>query len=224
MQQQLGRQARSAAGGRRAAAAQRPFTPAGRHPLLPQCAAATSNGNGKHPVAAAAAPVAKTPSPAQTARTIVDITNEGTLCSVSASGVPVGIPVAFSVDKAGKLHVHLDAGALEMSNLQSNSSCSLTVQPTALPARAVGAVTLVGKVNVASDSCDLVSCDLVMALEKCLYFGGLDLVRAASARPSHAPTSPPCISGRAGLLHVCAGCCTACAAWAACACLHAACA
>ncbi|GLC42636.1 hypothetical protein PLESTB_001122100 [Pleodorina starrii] len=154
-----------------------PFTSA-RPSSVTVCNAAASlngngngNGNGVHSNGSKAPAAAKCPSPAQTIRTLVDIVNEGTLCTIGSSGHPVGIPVTFSTDKQGHLHLHLDRTALEMANLGgSSTACSLTVQPITQPARAVAAVTLLGKVEVPVDAAATVP----LHVEKCLYFGGLD--------------------------------------------------
>lgn len=147
--------------------AQKPFTSS-----RITCAAATSsngNGNGSHQANATAAP--RYPSPAQTIRTVVDIVNEGTLCSVSAAGHPIGIPVTFSTDKTGAVSVQLDRATADMANLKAASSCSLLVQASTHPTRAVAAVTLVGKVDASAEG------SAPLHIDHCIYFGGLDQVR-----------------------------------------------
>ncbi|KAG2489885.1 hypothetical protein HYH03_011687 [Edaphochlamys debaryana] len=136
-------------------------------------AATPANGNGANGAHSkpGSKQVAKYPSPAQTIRTLVDISSEGTLCTVGAGGQPVGIPVTFTTDKQGQVHIHLDRAMVEMANLASNPAISLMVQATAQPARSVGAVTLMGHVSLPSDASEPVP----LAVEKCLYFGGLDL-------------------------------------------------
>mmetsp|Transcript_22362 Transcript_22362/g.48873 ORF Transcript_22362/g.48873 Transcript_22362/m.48873 type:complete len:294 (-) Transcript_22362:94-975(-) len=130
-------------------------------PCVRVCASAT-NGNGKSH--------ASHPSAAETARTIVDIVSEGTLSTLNADGFPVGSPVSYTIDKSGQALVTLNKDTLEMQNLASNSRCSLTVQPTSFPARAVASVTLMGKIDVA----DKAESQFQFEVEKALYYGGLD--------------------------------------------------
>ncbi|KXZ48706.1 hypothetical protein GPECTOR_26g609 [Gonium pectorale] len=144
-----------------------PFRPI-RH-ISSAVASQNGNGNGVHANGkGSAAP--RCPSPAQTIRTLVDIVNEGTLSTVAANGLPVGIPVSFSTDKQGHVQLHLDAATVDMANLRGSAACSLTVQPTAHPARAVAAVTLIGKLELPAD----MSAPAPLHVDKCLYFGGLD--------------------------------------------------
>ncbi|KAJ9511988.1 hypothetical protein QJQ45_004406 [Haematococcus lacustris] len=109
------------------------------------------------------------PSPAETARTVVDICQEGILSTIASDGSPIGTPVAFHLDKAGHPCLRLADGSLELQNLARDGRCSLQVQPTALPARAVASVTLVGRLQPAAHQ------DAhVLEVNTCLYFGGLD--------------------------------------------------
>ncbi|GFR52262.1 hypothetical protein Agub_g14796 [Astrephomene gubernaculifera] len=150
-----------------------PFTSVRPHATTICNAAASLNGNGNgngvHSKARCSG--ARCPTPAQTIRTIVDIVNEGTLCTVNASGLPVGIPVTFSTDKQGQLQLHMEREALEMANIQGSTACSLMVQPTCQPARAVAAVTLMGKLDAPAD---FSATTLPLNVERCFYFGGLD--------------------------------------------------
>ncbi|KAG2440246.1 hypothetical protein HXX76_004358 [Chlamydomonas incerta] len=146
-----------------------PFTTARPLSSVACNAAPAANGNGMHGNGNAASPCRTCPTPAQTVRTLIDIVNEGTLCTVGLNGNPVGLPVTFSMDKSGKLQLQMDAAAVEMSNLKSGTtSCSLMVQAATQPARAVGAVSLMGKVEATSDG------TLPLSIDSCLYFGGLD--------------------------------------------------
>ncbi|KAL6760473.1 glutamyl-tRNA reductase binding protein [Haematococcus lacustris] len=109
------------------------------------------------------------PSPAETARTVVDICQDGILSTIASDGSPIGTPVAFHLDKAGHPCLRLADGSLELQNLARDGRCSLQVQPTALPARAVASVTLVGRLQPAAHQ------DAhVLEVNTCLYFGGLD--------------------------------------------------
>jgi hypothetical protein len=172
----------------------RPFSSGAPHARVAvgAVAAATngaSNGTGK-----AGAGVPRHPAPAQTIRTVVDIVNEGTLCSVSSEGHPMGIPVAFSMTKQGALQLHLDGAALSLANIAPGSACSLVVQPISHPARAVAAVTLIGKVQ--PEGAEPM---VPFHVQRCLYFGGLDkvsrpgglqfLTRLSLQPPSHTVTS-----------------------------------
>lgn len=131
------------------------------------------------------------PSPAETARTVVDICRQGTLCTLAADGTPIGTPVHFTLDKAG--HPSVEVGALEMQNLNINQRCSLQVQPSTYPARAVASVTLVGRMQLPESNGQQGSHTLCLEVDKCLYFGGLDQVCWACSseacwicmRPSH---------------------------------------
>lgn len=143
--------------------AARRVTPFTSSRTRPHVVAAAGNGNGQ---------CASKPSAAVTARTIVEITSEGTLCTISADGYPIGIPVSFNLDKEGHPHVQLGQDTLEMHNLAKDARCSLQVQPSTYPARAVASVTLVGKISVADKSSPQHKLDV----EKCIYLGGLDQV------------------------------------------------
>ncbi|PNH09996.1 hypothetical protein TSOC_003334 [Tetrabaena socialis] len=147
-----------------------PFTSARpSHGAICHAAAARNgNGNGAHAANGSGAPI-PIPTAAQTIRTLVDIVNEGTLCTVGANGQPVGIPVTFATDKQGHLQLHLDRVVIEKANLQASPSCSLVVQPISQPARAVAAVTLMGQLDMSGDA-DTAP----LNVESCIYYGGLD--------------------------------------------------
>ena len=113
------------------------------------------------------------PKPAETARTIVDLCQEGTLSTLMGD-TPLGTAVAYKLNKEGHPVVVLPTGGVELQNLARNAKCSLQVQPTAFPARAVASVTLVGRLQPTPEQQELGT--YTMDVEKCLYFGGLDQV------------------------------------------------
>ncbi len=130
---------------------------------VPRCTAA--NG---------ASAASRKPSPAETARTIIDICREGTLSTLGSDGSPIGTPVSFSLDKEGHPCVELHPGSLELLNLARDARCSLQVQPTQFPARAVASVTLLGRLDAQGGPQQ--GEPARMQVERCLYFGGLDQV------------------------------------------------
>ena len=65
--------------------------------------------------------VSTKPSPAETARTIVSIVNEGTLSTLSKEGSPVGTPVSYRLDKEGHAWVSLPKGAPEAGHLKADA-------------------------------------------------------------------------------------------------------
>lgn len=112
------------------------------------------------------------PTPAETARTIVELCSDGTFCTVCSDGTPAGTAVSYAVDNIGCLHVNLPSDGLELQNLSLDSRCCLHIQPTTYPARAVASVTLVGKVQSDAQQGGPVP----MLVDKCIYFGGLEQV------------------------------------------------
>lgn len=98
------------------------------------------------PPTAAAAAEAPTTSPgepanltsAETASTIVDITNHATLSTISEDGSPLGTYVTYVLTKDGQLILRLRADAVHTANLQRDSRCSLFIHPQDLPARLLG--------------------------------------------------------------------------------------
>lgn len=78
------------------------------------------------------------------------------------------------MDKSGAAWISLPKGSPEALHLTARSQCSLMVQPTAFPARAVAAVALLGSIDMMSSSEDQM---YKLELDKALYFGGLDEVR-----------------------------------------------
>eukprot|EP00879_Flechtneria_rotunda_P007514 GHRR01007883.1.p1 GENE.GHRR01007883.1~~GHRR01007883.1.p1 ORF type:complete len:290 (+),score=95.71 GHRR01007883.1:162-1031(+) len=131
-------------------------------------AVASNNGNG----------VAACPKPAETARTVADLCQEGSLCTVSPEGYPMGAPVSYKLDKDGNPVLQILQGSPEAANIERSSRCSLLVQPISYPARRVAAVALQGTAATAdsqegaADGTTL----LKLTVESCLYYGGLDNV------------------------------------------------
>lgn len=152
----------------------------GIHRAARRCRAVASvqNGssNGAHTQAC--------PTPAETARTIIDIVNEGSLCSVCADGSPLGAPVAYQLDKDGQPVIQVAAASLEAANLQRDARVSLLVQPTAFPARGVASVALQGKVQpheLEEGSGSGEAAAFKLHVDQCVYYGGLDNVRREGA-------------------------------------------
>lgn len=117
------------------------------------------------------------PTPAETARTIVDIVNEGSLCTISADGSPLGSPVGYQLDKDGQPVIQVPATSLEAANLQRDARVSLVVQPTAFPARGVASVALQGKVQpqeLEESSSTPGAAAYKLLVDSCVYYGGLD--------------------------------------------------
>lgn len=119
------------------------------------------------------------PTPAETARTIVDIVNDASLCSVCADGSPLGAPVSYQLDKDGQPVIQVAAASLEGTNLQRDARVSLLVQPTTFPARGVASVALQGKVQeheVEESSSSSGAVAYKLHVDQCVYYGGLDNV------------------------------------------------
>lgn len=158
-----------------AAAMQRRQCLAIQHRRQPRCHAAT-NGNGHHQSPSS-------PSPAETARTILDLASEGTLSSITSSGWPIGTPVSYTLGKDGTPTLHIPANlassnSSDMQQLGAEAKCSLMVQPTTPPARAVAAVSLSGTAQHVDDSEG--HSNYLLKIERCTYFGGLDNVSLPS--------------------------------------------
>lgn len=77
-------------------------------------------------------------SSAETACTIVDITNHATLSTISEDGSPLGTYVTYVLTKDGSLILRLRADAVHTANLRRDNRCSLFVHPQDLPARLLG--------------------------------------------------------------------------------------
>jgi hypothetical protein len=146
-----------------------------------------TSSNGSHAAAC--------PTPAETARTIVDIVNEGSLCSLCADGSPLGAPVAYSLDSDGHPVISLGSASPEAANLARDARASLLVQPTAFPARGVASVALQGTVaphDAGEEGSGAVAYKLHVA--QCVYYGGLDNVsggRGGSGAARSGPASSP---------------------------------
>lgn len=145
-----------------------PMRPRSSPHLAFKCSAVA---NGSTPAASSSCLPVK-PSAAETARTIAAIVSEGTLSTLTKDGMPVGSPVSYTLDKEGATWVTLAPHSHEISNLRTDARCSLLVQPTAFPARAVAAVTLMGTIKVDEQSAS--GSAYRMLVDKAMYFGGLD--------------------------------------------------
>jgi hypothetical protein len=81
--------------------------------------------------------------------------------------------------------LQLVAGSAEAAALQSSGRCSLLVQPAAYPARGLGSVALQGAAAAADsqEGAPSGSSLVTLAVDSCVYYGGLDHVSdAAGAR------------------------------------------
>lgn len=148
----------------------------------------SANGNG----------ASSCPTPAETARTVADLAGEGVLCTLSCDGLPLGTPVAYSLDAAGNPLLQLVPGSPEAANLSAGGRAALLVQPAAFPARGLASVALQGtaaqpepaEAAAAGEGAQL----LKLQVERCVYYGGLDHVSASRGgrgssrreRPMHA--------------------------------------
>lgn len=143
---------------------------------------ASGNGNGSTNGHSAAFPT-----PAETARTIVDLCSEGTLSSITPSGLPIGTPVSYTLEKDGTPILHIapcvQDCSIDAQQLGASAKCSLLVQPTAHPARAVAAVALSGTAVEIPGSEDG-SMHYRLNIERATYYGGLDNVSIVA--PCHA--------------------------------------
>jgi len=121
------------------------------------------------------------PTPAETARTIVDIVNEGSLCSLCADGSPLGAPVAYQLDKDGQPIIEVAAASPEAANLQRDARVSLLVQATSFPARGVASVALQGSVvpHETEEGSSSSGAAYKLNVDKAVYYGGLDHVSLA---------------------------------------------
>lgn len=131
---------------------------------------------------------------AETARTVVDISSHGTLCTLSDDGTPLGTYVTYVLDGNGQPVLKLREEAVHTANLRRSSRCSLFVHPEDYPARFLARVTLLGNAEaVGEDEVDEFrlrhmsahghatgvdrprETDLMYRLKisKCFYVGGL---------------------------------------------------
>lgn len=98
--------------------------------------------------------------------------------------MPIGTPVSFGLQKGtGIPLLELAPGSLELANLARDARCSLQVQPTTYPARAVASVTVLGRISPAAASQEDQQQGYSLQVDKCLYFGGLDQRTAAVEVP-----------------------------------------
>lgn len=134
-------------------------------------AASVSNGNG-------AAHVQTCPSAAETARTVLAIVNEGALSTIGSDGAPLGTSVSYVLDKEGQPLLQITSGTVEADNLTRDSRCSLLVQPTTYPARALASVTLIGTATPVSEG-NAHNTEYRLNLDRCVYHGGLDQASGA---------------------------------------------
>ena len=119
----------------------------------------------------------------QTARTVADLCTEGSLCTVSADGFPIGAPVSYRLDQDGNPVMAIVSGSPEAANLERSNRVSLLVQPITQPARGVAAVALQGSTAAADTQDDAPDGTQLVKLtvDSCVYYGGLDHVSAAAA-------------------------------------------
>jgi hypothetical protein len=68
------------------------------------------------------------PTPAEAARTVMEVCVEGTLSTLSEDGWPLGTEIRFAVDVDGNPVFSLQPSALHTRNLLSDSRCSLHAQ------------------------------------------------------------------------------------------------
>ncbi|KAH8938473.1 hypothetical protein BDL97_16G085000 [Sphagnum fallax] len=68
------------------------------------------------------------PTPAEAARTVMEVCVEGTLSTLSEDGWPLGTEIRFAVDVDGNPVFSLQSSALHTRNLLSDSRCSLHAQ------------------------------------------------------------------------------------------------
>lgn len=117
----------------------------------------------------------------QTARTVADLSTEGSLCTISAAGYPIGAPVSYRLDKDGNPVMAIVTGSPEAADLKRSSRVSLLVQPISQPARGVAAVALQGNTAAADTQDDAPDGTQLIKLtvDSCVYYGGLDHVSVA---------------------------------------------
>lgn len=116
------------------------------------------------------------PTPAETARTIADISVEGTLCTLTADQQPLGTPVGYALDTEGTPIMSVAAASAEAANLNRSGRCSLLVQPISYPARGVASVALQGSAKEVEGSSQEGIVTFKLNVESCVYYGGLDHV------------------------------------------------
>ncbi|KAJ7565988.1 hypothetical protein O6H91_02G083900 [Diphasiastrum complanatum] len=95
------------------------------------------------------------PSPAEAARTLMEVCSDGTLSTLSdEDGWPVATSVRFAVDSEGRPFFHLSSLALHTRHLVVDSRCSLHVQ-LEQPGRQRPQCTLKGRVTNATCEKDI---------------------------------------------------------------------
>lgn len=87
------------------------------------------------------------PTPAECAKTLVDSTNQGTICTVCEDGWPLGTQASYILDDDGQPVVRLRKGAVHTENVSREPRCSLYVQPSDQAGEANARVTLIGKLE-----------------------------------------------------------------------------
>jgi len=87
------------------------------------------------------------PLPAETARTVLEITKHGTLSTIDEDGGPLGTFVNYLMLGNGSPVMRLKGGCLQVNNMLRNPHCSLFVQPNEEPARQLARLTLRGHVE-----------------------------------------------------------------------------
>lgn len=90
------------------------------------------------------------PSPAELARTLMEVCGEGTLATADAEGWPLATLVQFALDAEGKPVLRLDPGALHTVHLERDDRCSLHVQ-LELPGKQKPQCTIKGRICTPSD-------------------------------------------------------------------------
>jgi len=138
--------------------------------LVTRVRASTANGNGKLQQLC--------PTPAETARTVADLSQEAVLCTLTAESVPLGTPVGYNLDREGNPVIVVASNSPEAANIGRSSRCSLLVQPIAYPARGVASVALQGSAAAEADQSAAPDGTTLFKLEvdSCVYYGGLDQV------------------------------------------------
>ena len=133
------------------------------------CAASANGSNNGSSNGAVAVLECTTPTPAETARTVVDLVAHGTLCTIGDDGIPLGTYVSYVLDSEGQPILRLRADAVHTANLNRDGQCSLFVQPGEYPARLLARVTLIGKVEPVSEDVAATAAEL----HNTLHAGGV---------------------------------------------------
>lgn len=87
------------------------------------------------------------PTPAEGARTVVEVCAEGTLSTLSEEGWPMGTEVRFAVDTEGNPVLRLQGEALHTQHVHKDSRCSLHVQVSRQFGRMLAWIGEIGKVK-----------------------------------------------------------------------------